>query len=81
MNELQELESLGRVLPTPTHIAGVLLFGLLGYAAFRRGRKASNQALTWSGVALMLYPYLISGSAMLWAVGVALCGLAYANWN
>jgi hypothetical protein len=81
MDELKDLESLGLVLPTPAYIAGLLLFGIVGYVAFRRGRKASNRALTWSGVALMLYPYAVTGTWMLWAVGVALCGWVYAKWS
>lgn len=57
MNELKQLESLGLVLPTPTYILGAILFGIIGWFAYRRGRKTSVSVLTWAGVALMLYPY------------------------
>ena len=56
MDELNPLASLGLVLPSPAYIAGAILFGLIGYVAFRRGRKTSTASLTWTGVALMLYP-------------------------
>lgn len=81
MNDLKNLESLGLVLPTPAYILGALLFGIIGYVAYRRGRKTSRAALTWAGVALMLYPYAVSQTWLLWFVGVALCGGLYAMWN
>jgi len=81
MDELKNLESLGLVLPSPAYIAGAILFGIVGYVAFRRGRKTSRPALTWSGVALMLYPYAVTQTWLLWAVGIALCGWLYAKWN
>jgi len=81
MNELKQLESLGLVLPTPAYILGAILFGIIGYVAFRRGRKRSQVQLTWTGVALMLYPYAIDQAWLLWVLGVALCGWLYLKWN
>lgn len=81
MNELKQLESLGLVLPTPAYIIGAILFGIFGWIAFRRGRKTSVSVLTWTGVALMLYPYGVSETWMLWLVGLALSGLAYTKWS
>ncbi|OGA98956.1 MAG: hypothetical protein A3E79_08290 [Burkholderiales bacterium RIFCSPHIGHO2_12_FULL_61_11] len=81
MNDLKNLESLGLVLPSLAYIAGAILFGILGYVAFRPGRKTSTSSLTWTGVALMLYPYAVTQTWLLWAVGVALCGWLYVKWN
>ena len=81
MNELKQLQSLGLVLPSPAYILGAILFGIIGWVAFRRGRKTSITALTWTGVALMLYPYGVSDTWLLWLVGAALSGLVYAKWN
>ena len=81
MNELQQLESLGLVLPTPAYILGAILFGIIGWIAFKRGRKTSVAVLTWTGVALMLYPYGVSETWVLWLIGVALSGLIYAKWD
>ena len=81
MDELKNLESLGLVLPSPAYIAGAILFGLVGYAAFRRGRRTSRSVLTWMGSALMLYPYAVSQTWLLWVVGTAFCGWVYVNWN
>ena len=81
MNELNALASAGLVLPSPAYLAGAILFGLIGYVAFRRGRKTSTASLTWTGVALMLYPYAVSQTWLLWTVGVGLCGWLYLKWN
>ena len=81
MDELKNLQSLGLVLPSPAYLLGALVFGLIGYVAFRRGRKTSTAALTWIGVALMIYPYAVSQTWLLWTVGVALCAWLYARWN
>jgi hypothetical protein len=81
MNELKQLESLGLALPTPAYILGAILFGIIGWVAFRRGRQRSNAVLTWTGVVLMLYPYAITDTWLLWLLGAALLGLAYARWD
>jgi hypothetical protein len=81
MNELKQLESLGLVLPTPAYIFGALLFGIIGWVVFRRGRKTSKAMLTWTGVALMMYPYAIAQTWLLWGVGVALCAWVYVKWD
>ena len=81
MNELQNLESLGLVLPGPGYIAGAILFGIVGYVAYRRGRKTAQPVITWTGVALMAYPYAVPQTWLLWLVGVGLCGWLYAKWD
>jgi len=81
MNELTQLESLGLVLPTPAYILGAVLFGIVGWVAFRRGRRTTNSVLIWTGLALMLYPYGVSQTWLLWILGMALCGLVYARWD
>ncbi len=81
MNELKNLESMGLVLPSPAYIFGAILFGIVGYVAFRRGRKTARPVLTWTGVTLMLYPYAVSQTWLLWVVGVALCAWLSIKWN
>jgi len=73
MNELKNLESMGLVLPSLAYLIGAIVFGILGYAAYRYGKKTSNATTKWLGVALMLYPYAISETWQLYAVGTALC--------
>jgi hypothetical protein len=73
MNELAALQSLGLELPSPTYLVGAVVFGLVGLFAWRRGRKLKQPWSLWLGVALMLYPYAISSTWLLYVVGAALC--------
>lgn len=81
MNELKALQSMGLVLPSPAYILGAIVFGLLGMVAFSRGRKTSQPVLTWTGVALMLYPYAVGQTWLLWSLGIGLSALVFAKWN
>jgi hypothetical protein len=81
MDELKNLEALGLVLPSPAYLFGAIVFGLVGYLAFRRGRNTSLPALTWTGVVMMVYPYAVPQTWLLWVVGVVLSGWVYAKWN
>jgi len=74
LNDLATLQALGLELPSPAYILGAIVFGLVGIGAFRYGRKGGKPRTLWLGVALMFYPYLISGTLWLYLVGVALCG-------
>ena len=73
MEELSALQSLGLELPSPAYLFGAIVFGLIGLAAFRYGRKNERGTTLWLGVALMAYPYAVSRTWMLYAVGIALC--------
>ena len=81
MDELKTLEAMGLVLPSPSYIVGAIFFGIIGYVVFRRGRTSERSVLTWSGAALMLYPYAVSETWLLWAIGAGLCGWVYYQWN
>lgn len=77
LDELSTIDSLGFTLPSPAYIFGALLFGLIGLAVFRYGRKTTNRGVKWIGVALLLYPYAISATWLLYLVGVGLCASLY----
>jgi hypothetical protein len=79
MDELSALQSLGLTLPSPAYLFGVVAFGLLGWAAYRRGKKAQRPRTKWLGVALMLYPYAVSRTWVLYLVGAVLCAGLYAD--
>ena len=81
MNELKALQSMGFVLPSPAYILGAIVFGLLGMVAFSQGKKTSQPLLTWTGVALMLYPYAVGETWLLWALGIGLSALVFAKWK
>ncbi|AJP48117.1 hypothetical protein PG1C_05880 [Rugosibacter aromaticivorans] len=73
MDQLKTLEPLGFTLPGPAYIFGAVLFSLIGWAAYRYGKKSSLTPFKGLGIALMLYPYAITDTLMLYGVGVALC--------
>ena len=77
MDEIDDLQTLGLTLPSPAYIVGVILFSIVGFVAYRFGKKTSRPATKWLGVALMLYPYVVSNTWAMYAVGVALCAAAY----
>ncbi len=78
-DELAALDALGITLPSTAYIIGVLIFGIVGYVVYRYGKKMSLQATKWIGVALMLYPYAISTTWLLYAMGAVLCIGAYVS--
>ncbi len=67
--------------PGAWYIAGSIVFGIIGYLSFRRGRKTEQSQLTWVGMALMLYPYAVSETWMLWALGAAMSIWVALKWN
>ena len=73
MDNLHDLQSLGLTLPSPAYIFGAVVFGIIGFAAYRYGKKAQRSTTKWLGVALMLYPYAISQTWLLYVAGAALC--------
>lgn len=77
MNELKALESLGFTLPSPAYLVGAIVFGIIGLLAYRHGKKVADSPTRWLGIALMLYPYAIAETWLLFAVGTALCAAVY----
>jgi len=77
VDDLKALQSLGLTLPGPAYIFGAVVFGLVGLAAYRYGKKSGRPRTKWVGVALMLYPYVISETWLLYCVGAALCAALY----
>lgn len=67
--------------PTPAYLLGLLVFGLVGYVAYRRGRKAEKPTLMWVGIGTMLYPYVVPQTWLLWLIGAAATGWIFYDWN
>ena len=72
-DQLELLRELGFTLPSPAYIAGAVLFGVAGLAAYYDGKRHGRRRERWIGIALMLYPYVIGETWLLYVVGVALC--------
>lgn len=77
MDSLTALESLGFALPSTAYLIGMVGFGMIGYVAYRYGKKMAIPATKWIGIALMLYPYAVSATWLMYVVGAALCVGAY----
>jgi hypothetical protein len=77
MDEINQLQSLGLTLPSPAYLFGAIVFGLVGLGAFRYGRKRAQPLKVWIGVALMLYPYAVSRTWLMYVVGFALCAALF----
>jgi hypothetical protein len=70
---LATMQAMGLTWPTPAYLFGLVVFGLIGWVAFRYGGKRNRPVTRWIGLALMLYPYVVSRTWLLFAVGLALC--------
>jgi hypothetical protein len=81
MDSESSLGAMGLELPSLAYIVGALIFGVFGWAAFRWGRKAQDQAMTWGGVVLMVYSYAVAQTWMLWLFGLALTGWLLSRWR
>ena len=73
MDDLKLLSSTGFSLPSGSYLIGSLLFGVIGFAAWRYGRSTARTPVKWIGVALMVYPYAIDETWVLYTAGAALC--------
>jgi len=77
MNELTALRSLGLSIPSPAYLVAAVVFGLIGIGAYRLGKSRQRRRTKWLGVALMLYPYAVPLTWLLYVVGIALCVAVY----
>ena len=57
-------------------IAG-LIFGMVGFVAFMRGKKEKNSKYFAIGLTLMVYPYFVSNTILLYSIGVVLTAALY----
>ena len=73
MDNSSVIQSLGLTLPSPAYIFGAIAFGLIGFVAYRYGKRAGRSLTKWLGVALMLYPYAVAQTWLLYLVGAILC--------
>jgi len=75
----QELQGmLIGMLPTPAYIFGAIVFGIIGFVAYRFGKKTQRSKTKWLGVVLMFYPYVTGNDTrLLYLVGLVLCVALY----
>jgi hypothetical protein len=54
-----------------------VLFGSIGLGFFIYGRKQSAPVPLLCGIALMVFPYLVTNRLLLVGIGVVLCAIPY----
>jgi len=54
-----------------------LLFGPIGFGYFIYGKKQSHGVARFTGIALMVFPYVVSNTVALVAVGMLLMAVPY----
>ena len=60
-------------MPSETNLFVSLLFSIIGFAAFRYGKKATRWQPMAIGAVLMVYPYFVPETWLMVAIGAALC--------
>jgi hypothetical protein len=58
-------------------IFAYIIFGAIGFAVFVYGKKNKFLRPMIIGIALMAYPYFISGTLVIYLVGIALTAALY----
>jgi hypothetical protein len=64
-------------MPSFANLFAALLFGSVGLAAFVYGKKSASWKPMAIGAILMVYPYFIEETWLLYVIGVALCALMF----
>ncbi len=58
---------------SPAALLGSILFGAIGFGAFVYGKRMVLYKPMVIGIALMAFPYFVSRTWMMYAVGCILC--------
>ena len=66
---------------SPSSLIAGFVFGVFGLYLFRWGKKDANFSHLFTGLALMIYPYFVSGVFLTWGIGFSLLGVAYFTRN
>jgi len=59
-------------MPTPANLFGSIAFGIIGTGAFMYGKKTAGLKAMLIGLALMVYPWFVDPTWLLYTVGGAL---------
>ncbi len=55
-----------------------LIFGTIGMGYFAYGKKQSNFSMIGAGVALMAYPYVVTGLPIMILIGIVIMAFPFA---
>ena len=77
MDNLSALSALDLSLPSKEYILGAILFSIIGWIAYRHGKKEAYPQIKWIGIVLMVYGYFASETWALYLIGGGLCAGLY----
>jgi hypothetical protein len=64
-------------MPSPANLFASLVFGVIGFGAFMYGKKTAGLRAMTIGFALMVFPYFIDPTWLLYTIGGALTGALF----
>ncbi|MCB1054316.1 MAG: hypothetical protein KDD11_02240 [Acidobacteria bacterium] len=64
-------------MPTPSALFALILFGVIGSAAFLYGKKNGKVVPMVVGGVLVVYPYFVSATWLLYGLGFVLTGALF----
>lgn len=64
-------------MPGPAALFASVLFSVLGFAAFRYGKKYGLWPPLAIGLTLMVYPYFVTQVWLIYLIGCVLCGALF----
>jgi hypothetical protein len=67
----------GFVMPSAAYLFASIVFSTVGFAAFMYGKKSLSWKTMSLGVALMVYPYFIEQTWLVYVVGIILSVALY----
>jgi hypothetical protein len=62
---------------SPANLVGSLLFGAVGLVAFIYGKRMVLYRPMLIGIVLMVYPYFVPQTWLIYAIGCVLCLMLY----
>lgn len=63
-----------------SNVTAGMLFSLIGYWFFKRGKREANYTVMTIGIVLMVYTLFTKTSVQSWVVGTVLSAGAYFFW-
>ena len=64
-------------MPSPAALFALILFGIVGTVALMYGKRMQQWKTMVIGGALVLFPYFVSQTWLIYVVGTVLCGALY----
>jgi len=59
----------------PSNIFAGFIFGMIGFMGFKFGKSEGNVKRMLLGATLVIYPYFVANSYLLWGLGIVLTAL------